>query len=124
MTPYLPLAAGRVFRMWDENTKRNNNDPYNKLNYDTQKEMDFPIVKRIKEVADKLKISMAQVSIAWLLSKKFIASPVIGCTKLSQLEDLVAGVKIKLSEEDIKYLEELYKPHKLSGALKKGEKLI
>ena len=124
MTPYLPLAAGRVCRMWDEDTKRNNNDPYNKLNYDTQKEMDFPIVKRIKEIADKLKISMAQVSIAWLLSKRFIASPVVGCTKLSQLEDLVAGVKIKLSEEDIKYLEELYKPHKLSGALKKGEKLI
>ena len=124
MTPYLPLAAGRVCRMWDGDTKRNNNDPYNKLNYDTQKEMDFPIVKRIKEIADKLKISMAQVSIAWLLSKRFIASPVVGCTKLSQLEDLVAGVKIKLSEEDIKYLEELYKPHKLSGALKKGEKLI
>ena len=124
MTPYLPLAAGRVCRMWDEDTKRFNNDPYNKLNYDTKKEMDFPIVKRIKEIADKLKISMAQVNIAWLLSKKFIASPVVGCTKLSQLEDLVAGVKIKLSEEDIKYLEELYKPHKLSGALKKGEKLI
>ena len=124
MTPYLPLAAGRVCRMWDEDTKRFNNDPYNKLNYDTQKDMDFPIVKRIKEVADKLKITMAQVSISWLLSKKFIASPVVGCTKLSQLEDLVAGVKIKLSEEDIKYLEELYKPHKLSGALKKGEKLI
>jgi len=124
MTPYLPLAAGRVCRMWDEDTKRNNNDQYNKLNYDTQKEMDFPIVKRIKEIADKLKISMAQISIAWLLSKRFIASPVVGCTKLSQLEDLVAGVKIKLSEEDIKYLEELYKPHKLSGALKKGEKLI
>ena len=124
MTPYLPLAAGRVCRMWDEDTKRFNNDPYNKLNYDTQKDMDFPIVKRIKEVADKLKITMAQVSISWLLSKKFIASPVVGCTKLSQLEDLVDGVKIKLSEEDIKYLEELYKPHKLSGALKKGEKLI
>ena len=124
MTPYLPLAAGRVCRMWEEDTKRYNNDPYNKLNYDTKKDMDFPIVKRIKEIADKLKISMAQVNIAWLLSKKFIASPVVGCTKLSQLEDLVAGVKIKLSEEDIKYLEELYKPHKLSGALKKGEKLI
>ena len=124
MTPYLPLAAGRVCRMWDEDTKRNKNDSYNKLNYDTQKDMDFPIVKRIKEIAEKLKISMAQVSIAWLLSKKFIASPGVGCTKISQLEDLVAGVKIKLNEEDIKYLEELYRPHKLSGALKKGEKLI
>ena len=78
MTPYLPLAAGRVSRMWDEDTKRFNTDAYNKLNYDTQKEMDFPIVKRIKEIADKLKITMAQVSISWLLSKKYIASPIVG----------------------------------------------
>ena len=78
MTPYLPLAAGRVCRMWDEDTKRFNTDAYNKLNYDTQKEMDFPIVKRIKEIADKLKITMAQVSISWLLSKKYIASPIVG----------------------------------------------
>ncbi len=64
---------------------------------------------------------MAQISIAWLLSKKNVASPVIGCTKISQLEDLVNGVKIKLSEDDVKYLEELYKPHKLVGPLSKGE---
>ena len=62
---------------------------------------------------------MAQVSLAWILSKKYVASPVIGCTKIKQLEDLVEAVKVKLSEEDIKYLEELYKPHKLMGALSK-----
>ena len=50
-----------------------------------------------------------------------MASPIIGCTKISQLEDLVNGAKVKLSEEDIKYLEELYKPHKLVGPLKKGD---
>ena len=64
---------------------------------------------------------MAQVSIAWLLSKPLVASPVIGCTKISQLEDLCKAVKIKLSENDIKYLEELYKPHNTVGALKKGD---
>ena len=124
MTPYLPLAAGRVCRMWDEDTLRNKNDIYNQSNYGPQKDIDFPIVKRIKEIADKKKISMAQVNIAWLLSKKFIASPVVGCTKIEQLEDLVKGVKVKLSEEDIKYLEELYKPHRLSGPLKKGENVF
>ena len=68
-----------------------------------------------------MKISMAQVSLAWLLSKKLVASPIIGCTKISQLEDLVKAVKIKLSDDDIKYLEELYKPHNIVGALKKGD---
>ena len=121
MTPYLPLAAGRVCRMWDEDTTRNKNDPCNQNNYGKQNDMDLPIVKRIKEIADKKKISMAQVNIAWLLSKKFIASPVVGCTKIPQLEDLVKGVKVKLTDEEIKYLEELYKPHRQFGPLKKGE---
>ena len=121
MTPYSPLAAGRVCRMWDDNTKRSEKDQFAKKKYDSEKENDLPIVKRIKEISEKLKVTMAQVSIAWLLSRKNVASPVIGCTKIKQLEDLVAGIKIKLSEEDIKYLEELYKPHKIVGALNKEE---
>ena len=121
MTPYSPLAAGRVCRMWTDNTKRCQTDKSAINKYDSAKDNDMPIVQRIKEVSEKLKVTMAQVSIAWLLSKKNVASPVIGCTKISQLEDLVKGCQIKLSEEDIKYLEELYKPHKLVGPLKKGD---
>ena len=120
MTPYSPLAAGRVCRMWNDDTLRSKTDKTAVKKYDDAKETDLPIVKRIKEIADKMKISMAQVSLAWLLSKKLVASPIIGCTKISQLEDLVKAVKIKLSDDDIKYLEELYKPHNVVGALKKG----
>ena len=123
MTPYSPLAAGRVCRMWDDNTKRNEADKFAKHKYDGAKDNDMPIVQRIKEVSEKMKVTMAQVSIAWLLSKKNVASPVIGCTKIKQLEDLVAGAKIKLSEQDIKYLEELYKPHKTVGAMSKEDEL-
>ena len=65
---------------------------------------------------------MAQVALAWMLSKPVIAAPVVGCTKISQLEDACLSVKVKLSEEDIKYLEELYMPHPIRGALKKGER--
>ena len=119
-TPYLPLAAGRVCRMWEGDTKRSEVEG-GKRKYDLNKDIDLPIVKRIKEIADKLNISMAQVSIAWLLSKPLVASPVIGCTKISQLEDLCKAVKIKLSENDVKYLEELYQPHNTVGALKKGD---
>ena len=120
MTPYSPLAAGRVCRMWNDDTLRSKTDKTAVKKYDDAKETDLPIVKRIKEIADKMKISMAQVSLAWLLSKKLVASPIIGCTKISQLEDIVKAIKVKLSEEDIKYLEELYKPHNVVGALKKG----
>ena len=118
MTPYSPLAAGRVCRMWNDDTLRSKTDKTAVKKYDDAKDIDLPIVKRIKEIADKKNISMAQVSLAWLLSKKLVASPIIGCTKISQLEDLVKAIKVKLSEEDIKYLEELYVPHDTVGALK------
>ena len=122
MTPYSPLAAGRVCRMWEDNeSDRYKVDQGNKKKYDEFRERDMPIIKRIKEVADKLKVSMAQVSMAWLLSKKLVASPVFGCTKIKQLEEICKSVSIKLSEDDIKYLEELYRPHKLMGAMVKGQ---
>jgi aryl-alcohol dehydrogenase-like predicted oxidoreductase len=123
MTPYSPLAAGRVCRMWSDDTLRSKTDKTAVKKYDDAKDIDLPIVKRIKEIADKKNISMAQVSLSWLLSKKLVASPIIGCTKISQLEDLVKAVKVKLSEEEVKYLEELYKPHNVVGALKKEQQL-
>ena len=120
MTPYSPLAAGRVCRLYtDEKTKRSSNDPGNVKKYEHAKDVDIPVIKRIKEVADKMKVTMAQVSLAWILSKPLVVSPVIGCTKISQLEELCAVFKIKLSPEDIKYLEELYVLHKVVGALSK-----
>ena len=120
MTPYSPLAAGRVCRLYtDEKTKRSSNDPGNVKKYEHAKDIDIPVIQRIKEVADKMKVTMAQVSLAWILSKPLVVSPVIGCTKISQLEELCQVFKIKLTEEEIKYLEELYVPHKTVGALSK-----
>ena len=110
--------------MWEDNeSERYKVDMGNRQKYDNFKEKDMPIIKRIKEIAEKLKISMAQVSLAWMLSKPLVASPVIGCTKISQLEDICGSLKVKLSEEDIKYLEELYVPHDTVGALKKGQSI-
>ena len=122
MTPYSPLAGGRVCRMWEsDESERYKGDAINHQKYDAFKDKDMMIIKRIKEVADKLKVTMTQVSLAWILSKPLVASPVIGCTKIAQLEDICGCFKVKLSEEDIKYLEELYVPHAPVGTLKKGE---
>ena len=112
MTPFSPLAAGRVCRLPEEKNKRGDEDKVAKVKYDNNN-IDIPIIKRIKEVADKLKVTMAQISIAWLLSKPNLSSPVCGCTKISQLEDLCQAVQIKLSPEYVKYLDELYQPHSL-----------
>ena len=77
------------------------------------------ILNNSEELADKKKATMAQVSLAWILSKPLVASPIVGFTKISQLESICDVFKIKLTDEDIKYLEELYVPHKVVGALKK-----
>ena len=120
MTPYNPLAAGRVCRLYtDEKTKRSSNDPINFKKYDHAKDIDIPVIERIKEVADKMKISMALVSLAWVFSKPLVASAIVGCTKIPQLEELCKVFKIKLSLEDIKYMEDAYVPHKTIGALPK-----
>ena len=121
MTPYSPLAAGRVCRMWSDNTKRFETDKIAVSIYDKGKENDMPIFQRIKEISEKKKITMAQVSMTWILNKKYVSSPVIGCTKIKQLEELISAVKIKLTEDEIKYLEELYKPHKPMGAFTKED---
>jgi aryl-alcohol dehydrogenase-like predicted oxidoreductase len=58
---------------------------------------------------------MAQVALAWLLSKPAITSPIVGATKMHHLEDAVAAVSVKLTAEEITALEEPYVPHVVLG---------
>ena len=122
MTPYSVLAAGRLCRLPEEESERSKDDTNSNFKYDHCKEVDKVVIKRVKEVADKMRVSMALVSLGWILSKKIVASILIGFTKVEQLEEAVKGLQVKLSEEDIKYLEEAYVPHKLVGPMNKPEK--
>lgn len=72
--------------------------------------MDFRIADRVVEVAEKYGKSPAQISLAWLLNKPEVYSPVVGVSKIEQLDDLVGATEIILDEKDIAYLEELYQP--------------
>ena len=120
MTPYSPLAAGRLCRLYtDEKTARSSNDPGNEKKYALTKDIDIPVIQRVKELSEKKNVTMAQIALAWILSKPIVVSPVIGCTKITQLEELCQTLKINLSPEEIKYLEELYVPHKIVGAITK-----
>ncbi|KAG8937521.1 hypothetical protein FRC00_004615 [Tulasnella sp. 408] len=69
----------------------------------------------VEEVAKKMNISMAQVAIAWTLQKDGVTAPIVGTTSLDNLKDIIAGVQVKLSEEDVQYLEELYQPQAIIG---------
>ena len=58
---------------------------------------------------------MAQVSIAWVLAKDGVTAPIVGTTNLDNLKDILGGVHVKLTEEEIKYLEEPYQPVNILG---------
>lgn len=113
--PWSPLARGRLTRDWDDKTERSETDEFGKKLYAKQVDADKKVVERVSEIAKKLGVPRAQVSIAWLLQKPGIVSPIVGATKEHHLEDAAKAVDLKLSAEDIAALEEAYVPHAISG---------
>ena len=75
----------------------------------------WQVIERVGEVAAAHKVPPAQVALAWMLSKPYITSPIVGATKSHHLQDAVAALSLKLSPEEIARLEEPYVPHPVSG---------
>ena len=115
-TPYSPLASGRLARDWSVTTARSQTDKAAVSKYGATSEADKPIVERVAELAAKHGVPMSHIATAWLLQKKTIASPIIGATKVSHIEDAAAALQVKLTVEETAYLEEPYVPHKVVGA--------
>lgn len=117
LTPYSPLAAGRLARQeWHTNTLRSQSDKTAILKYDAYETSDKEIVARVRELAKYYDCSMSQIALAYLYQKG-VTAPIIGASKLSYLDDACASLKIHLSDTDIDYLEELYIPHPVVGAI-------
>ncbi|KAI0365128.1 aryl-alcohol dehydrogenase [Pilatotrama ljubarskyi] len=110
--PWSPLARGLLTRPLGAESKRGNTDWFIGR---YKNESTASIVSRVEEIAKKKGISMAQVAIAWVLSKPGVSAPIVGTTSLANLEDILAGVNVQLTEEEIKYLEEPYKPMAITG---------
>lgn len=117
LTPYSPLAAGRLARPLDTQTNRSDTDLTAKSKYDDTLVQDSVIIERVAALADKHQATMGQIALAWLLHQPQVVSPIIGTTKIHQLEDAVKAVDMKLTTDELAYLAELYLPHKVSGAL-------
>ncbi len=114
--PWSPLARGRLARPWEsETTKRSESDGYGKALYTKTAEADRLVVERVAKVAGERGVPMAQVALAWLLTKPAITAPIVGATKLHHLEDAVAAVELKLTAEEVKALEEPYVAHPVLG---------
>lgn len=115
MTPYSALASGRLAKRPGEQSKRMKEDQYAKGKYDASKDEDLKIIKRVEEIANKRNVTMTEVSLSWLLSK--VESPIVGATKISHIDGALKAVKLELTDEEKRYLEELYMPHPLVGVM-------
>jgi 1-deoxyxylulose-5-phosphate synthase len=112
--PWSPLARGYLTRRPQdkEGTTRGKSDGFAKQLYNGA---EVNIINRVVDTAEKHGVKPARIALAWMLSKPFVTAPIMGATKMYQLEDAVAALQIKLSEEDIKFLEEPYQPRAISG---------
>ena len=115
LTPYSALASGRLSRLPGEDSKRLQEDFYAKLKYQNTATQDLEIIKRVNEISEKYDVSMTEVSLAWLLEK--VTSPVVGATKMHHVDGAVNAVNLKLSSNDMNYLEEPYIAHDLVGVM-------
>lgn len=117
LTPYSPLASGRVARInWEADTKRSRTDKVAQGKYDSTEDKDRAIAERICELAEKYGTTMSRITFAWHFYKG-VTSPVVGATKAKYLDDAAGALEIRLTKEDADYIDELYVPHKIVGAI-------
>ena len=117
LIPWSPMArgffAGNRKRGGGGETSRAQNDPFaNELYF---RDEDFVIAERAADVAKSHNATASQIALAWVLSKPHIAAPIIGSSKIEHLDQAIAAVEIKLTEDEIKQLETSYQPHSILG---------
>ena len=115
--PWSPLARGRLARPWVKGTetKRSQTDEFGSILYGKTEDADKAIVDTVTKISKERATSHATLSLAWLLSKPVVTSPIVGVTKLNHLDDAIAAVNLKLTEDEVKKLEANYVPHPVAG---------
>lgn len=117
LMPYSPLAGGHLTHPgWHTDSLRSKTDRVLAGKYDDYEQQDLLIIQRVEELAKRYGVKMAQIALAWHWAKG-VASPIVGGTKTSHLDDAVKALDVKLTPADIAYLEESYTPHKIVGAI-------
>lgn len=116
LIPWSPLARGFLTgnrpRGADPATTRGRTDTISHAMYN---EGDYAVVERLGEIAAQRGVSNAQVALAWMLGKPAVSAPIIGASKMYQLEEAVAALDISLSDDEVAALEEPYTPHTVRG---------
>ncbi len=113
--PWSPLARGLLTRKPSKErneTLRAKTDAFGKSLYSDE---DLVIAQRVSNIAEARGIPIAQVALAWMLSKPVVTSPIIGATEMNHLDDAVAALSVQLVPDELHHLEEAYQPHPIRG---------
>lgn len=113
--PWSPLARGRLTRDWDTTSARSKTDDFGRTLYGATEEADKRVVEAVAKVAEARGVPRAQVALAWLAQKNEVTAPIIGASKPHHLDDAVAALELKLTEDEIAELEKSYVPHQVVG---------
>ena len=119
VTPWSPLARGKLARPWTDEppTERARTDQFARVVFsNTTAEIDKVVVDRTQDVARERGLPAAQIAMAWLLSKPAVTSPIVGATKPYHLDDAIAAVSVKLSDDEVRRLEAVYQPRPATAA--------
>ena len=111
--PWSPLARGFLAGNRKRETDRAKTDDLAQQFYIA--ESDFTIADRVSEVAKRRSVSPAQIALAWMLRKPGVTAPIVGASKLGQLDEAVAALEIQLDDGEMQFLEEPYQPHPIIG---------
>ena len=115
--PWSPLARGMLAGNrgpgGEKHTTRARTDAFGDSLYTP--DVDFEVIDRLAEVASEREVPPAQVALAWLLSRPGVTAPIVGATRLSHLEDAIAAAELSMSDEEIRRLDERYRPHAIAG---------
>ena len=111
--PWSPLARGflagnRTRENWGETIRAKTDDYGQRLYY---QESDFDVVERVREVAQRKGVEPIQIALAWLLAKPAVTAPIVGVSKAGQLKSLLGAFEVSLDADDVRSIEECYKPH-------------
>ena len=112
--PWSPLARGRLTRDWDQTTNRSETDAFGSTLYD-QDAGDRTIAERVAEIADRRGVPRAQVALAWVARNPVVTAPIVGASKPHHVDDAVAALELELGEDEVRHLEEPYRPHPVAG---------
>jgi aryl-alcohol dehydrogenase-like predicted oxidoreductase len=115
LTPWSPLARGRLTRDWDATTARSETDEYGKTLYSQTVDSNRAIAAAVAGIAAERGVPRAQIALAWVSGNPAVTAPIVGATKPGHLDDAIASLEITLTTEERARLEAPYTPRLPEG---------